>query len=237
MYSVFTKSFPGLLLALLVTGCGSMQVPFVGGEDRPSDAPTIEVPGEAQRVEGTELVENASQRATLPVAEPAPIPRLKAGNKELFERSLALLEEGRDDAAEVLLEELTQSQPELAGPWINLGIISLNQDDLVAAKVNFENAVAANVRNCDAQNLLGITHRRLGEFSEAEAAYIACLSHDPTQAQVQLNLGILYELYMGRLSDALVAYGVYQTLLTEPNQQVAGWVADLERRVDQIARR
>ena len=46
-----------------------------------------------------------------------------------------------------------------------------------------------------------------------------------------LNLGILYELYLGRLPEALAAYRQYQSLSSEPNRKVVGWVVDLERRL------
>ena len=49
--------------------------------------------------------------------------------------------------------------------------------------------------------------------------------------EAYLNLGILYELYLGRLDDALQAYQKYQALSESADQRVAGWVSDLERRL------
>jgi len=57
---------------------------------------------------------------------------------------------------------------------------------------------------------------------------------NPTLASILLSLGmlgILYELYLGRLDDALQAYQTYQTLSENPDMRVAGWVSDLERRI------
>ena len=45
------------------------------------------------------------------------------------------------------------------------------------------------------------------------------------------NLGILYELYLGKLPEALEYYRTYQSMLSEPDRRVQGWVMDLERRL------
>lgn len=230
MCNVFTKRRLLLLLAVLVSGCGTVSVPFMG-----QPQPAVEPPAADTSEAGT-----AERPAVVVAANPAvltAVPRLKSGNQALFDRAVALMADGNNDAAEVLLSELTESQPELAGPWINLGLIRLTQDDLAGAQSALHEAVAANPNNCDARNQLGIVLRRQGKFFAAEQQYQECLKVDPTRADVQLNLGILYELYMGRLSDALMAYGEYQMLTAEPDQQVAGWMADLERRVAQIAKR
>ena len=73
--------------------------------------------------------------------------------------------------------------------------------------------------------------RRAGDFLTAEANYLACTQRVPNFREAYLNLGILYELYLGRLDDALKAYQTYQTLSENPDMRVAGWVSDLERRI------
>ncbi len=226
MYSVFTKRGLLLGLVLLATGCGTVSVPFISQPERPLEPETSQTP----QAKARELAAPSPGVVT-------PVPRLKSGNQALFDRAVELMAAGKLDAAEVLLSELTESQPELAGPWINLGLIRVSQDDPAGAEAAYNEAVSANPNNCDARNQLGILLRRQGKFFAAEQQYLNCLKVDPTRADAQLNLGILYELYMGRLSDALVAYGEYQMLVAEPDQQVAGWVADLERRVAAIARR
>ena len=49
-----------------------------------------------------------------------------------------------------------------------------------------------------------------------------------------LNLGILYEVYLGKLPQALEAYREYQELQASvgaEDARVKGWVIDLERRL------
>jgi tetratricopeptide (TPR) repeat protein len=84
---------------------------------------------------------------------------------------------------------------------------------------------------CSARNELGVLLRRRGEFAAAEAHYLACLEHQPDFQPAHLNLGILYELYLGRLEEALAAYRRYQALAAQPDRKVGVWVVDLERRL------
>jgi hypothetical protein len=56
-------------------------------------------------------------------------------------------------------------------------------------------------------------------------------------APAYLNLAILYELYMGRFADALLAYQDYQLALPQPDSRVSGWMMDLERRISALATR
>jgi len=100
-----------------------------------------------------------------------------------------------------------------------------------AARSALTRAVDANPRNCAARTELGVLLRRHGEFAAAEAQYRACLQAVPDYQPAYLNLGILYELYLGRLEEALEAYRGYQRIAAEPDARVAGWVVDLERRL------
>jgi tetratricopeptide (TPR) repeat protein len=125
----------------------------------------------------------------------------------------------------------TFDQPELAGPWINLGqvYVALNQPE--DARLAFQQAIRANPRNCTAYNELGVLSRQSGDFTGAEVQYLTCLEMIPSFKDAYLNLGILYELYLGKLPEALEAYRRYQSLLLEPDHRVRGWVMDLQRRL------
>jgi Flp pilus assembly protein TadD len=148
-----------------------------------------------------------------------------------FQAALTLLQQDRFPEAEVLLLEITASQPELAGPWFNLGKVYLALERPEDARFAFEQAALANPRNCAVLNELGVLSRRAGDFEAAETRYLQCIEVRPDDAIAHLNLGILYELYLGRLADALDHYRRYQSMQSEPDRKVAGWVVDLERRL------
>ncbi|MFK7914978.1 MAG: tetratricopeptide repeat protein [Pseudomonadales bacterium] len=188
-------------------------------------------PAEPQTGSATAGVADAD-RAIAPAAANYEVPKVKGRSAQDFTDAVAAIKAGDLAQAERLLRSVTTSQPELAGPWVNLGQVYLQLGQEEEARLAFRHAIAANPANCAAYNQLGVLSRQMGDFTAAENHYLKCLSADPASADVYLNLGILYELYLGRLGDALSAYRQYQTLSLEPDRKVAGWVLDLERRTD-----
>ena len=211
---------PAIALAALLTlsACVSLS-------DKGSSTKSSEPDGPSDQV-----VDGPVSSEAFTTAMPPP-PEVKGDNAAEFEAAVAFIQQGQFDDAEILLLGITSDQPELAGPWINLGQIYVALDQPEEARRAFEAAVAANPWNCTAHNELGLLSRVNGDFEAAEQHYLGCLERVPDNDAANLNLGILYELYLGRLSDALVYYRQYQSLQTEPDRRVQGWVMDLERRL------
>lgn len=82
-----------------------------------------------------------------------------------------------------------------------------------------------------AHNNLGVIYRRTGRFSEAEQQYKAALADKRDSRDAHLNLGILYDIYLQQPAAALEHYQRYQELSGEPDEEVALWITDLERRL------
>ncbi len=164
-----------------------------------------------------------------------PVVEVDRKSAAMFDAALDAIAAGKLRDAEVLLTELTAREPKLSGPWVNLGMVQNELGSLDAAQASFKKAIDANPANCFAYTELGILARRAGDFVTAEANYRACLKHVPDFREAHLNLGILYELYLGRLSDALTAYRTYLTLLGSEDRRVSGWAMDLERRLALVA--
>ncbi len=159
---------------------------------------------------------------------------VKPQSAALFEAALVALRAADYAQAEGLLQQITNIQPELSGPWLNLGQVYLAVERTDSARAAFEKAIEANPTNCAAYNQLGVLARQEGRLDEAEGSYLACIDRDPTFPQVYLNLGILYEVYLGKLELALKAYREYQNLAAESgteDDRVKGWMVDLERRL------
>jgi Tfp pilus assembly protein PilF len=152
-------------------------------------------------------------------------------SEAMFQSALGAIRAQRYAEAESLLTELTTRQPALSGPWVNLGSVYEALGDNESAEKAYKRAIDANPGNCAAYVDLGVLARRSGDFLTAESNYLACIQHDPNFREAYLNLGILYELYLGRLDDALKSYQQYQALSQDPDLRVAGWVSDLERRI------
>ena len=212
MSTRFTEYGSVLLLSLTLSACG-------GGAalDQPAD-----VTG------GAGVAESPISATAVPDLPP---PDVKRGNQAAFTQAVTAMQEERFRDAEILLLEITSDQPELAGPWINLGQVYVALEQHEEARLAFNKAIAANPRNCYAYNELGVLSRRYGDFAGAETQYRTCIELVPEFKEAYLNLGILYELYLGKLPEALEYYRTYQSLLDEPDRRVQGWVMDLERRL------
>lgn len=77
----------------------------------------------------------------------------------------------------------------------------------------------------------GIELRRQGKFQEALAAYRQALMLQPDYALAHLNLAILLDLYLAQPEEALSHYRRFQELSPTPDEQVAAWITELERRL------
>ncbi len=78
-------------------------------------------------------------------------------------------------------------------------------------------------------NQEGIRYREAGDFDRAAATYLEALGEDEHAAMTHLNLGILYDLYLGKPGRALYHYTEYQFLTGGEDRTVLGWIKDLER--------
>ena len=148
-----------------------------------------------------------------------------------YEMALVSMRAGDASGAEKQFEKLAKDHPEFSGPNNNIGILHYRDGDVQKAKLAFENALKINPNSVVSLNYLGIISRGHGEFKQAQGFYEKALQADPNYAYVHLNYGILLELYMGKLSEALMHYKRYQELTEEEDKKVKGWIIELGRRV------
>lgn len=133
--------------------------------------------------------------------------------------------------AQGLLELMVETYPNLAGPYINLGITHHMLGEFDKAEKALKFAIETNPQNLDGYTRLGLLLRELGRFDEAEAIYVKALKVWPHHLPSTTNLGILYDLYMGRFADALVYYELSQQIAGGEDRQLKGWIIDLKRRI------
>ena len=89
-----------------------------------------------------------------------------------------------------------------------------------------------NPGNALTANNLALLLREQGRFEEAVTVLETGLSHSPVTAELHYNLAVISELYLLDLDGALTHYRRYRELAGTEEKQVAGWIADLERRLD-----
>lgn len=195
------------LLALAIAGCaGAPSAPERGDATARPAAPPA--PAEAASGEAT-----AARAAELH-----------------FAAALDLMRRERYDDAAVAFTAMTRAYPDLAGPYLNLGIIYARTDRAAEAERALRAAMERNPTSAVAYNLLGLLYREAGRFEEARRAYEGALAVDGSYADAHLNLAILHDLYLQRPESALVHYELYRRAGGE-DAMLERWIADLRQRV------
>lgn len=147
-----------------------------------------------------------------------------------YQDALDLMRSGDYGAAIPMLQDFSGKNPELAGPYINLGIAYRQMGNNDAALTALNKALELNPDNAAAHLQRGILYREAGDFQAALHAYDQALTLQPDYALAHRNIGILYDLYLQQSAQALTHYKRYLELVGEDDKTVSGWVVDLERR-------
>ncbi len=210
--SNFNNRFILLALLLLLSACQSVPEPAPEPEVVPE--PVVEVTPEVV--------------STAPVSEPEPIDF----NQQLYEQAITALKLGDTEIGLELLFELSNVAPEKPFIFTNLGLAYLKLNKMDLAEQAFRKAVSNDSKDAVAYNHLGILQRQKGQFENALEQYQRAIDIDQGYAAAYLNLGILFDIYLQDLGKALQRYEKYQTLTTEEDAQVAGWIIDIQRRIN-----
>ena len=172
-----------------------------------------------------------SPAVTVTAQKPALVePVVNAESRQLYQQALAALRAGRYAEAERGLLAVVQREPTLAGPHANLGILYSHNGKPDKAIESLRQAIQLNPDRAAYYNELGMVYRREGKFDEARHSYSKAVEVDATYANAQLNLGILYDLYLHDPEKALQHYERYRELAPGEAAMVTKWIADLQQR-------
>jgi tetratricopeptide (TPR) repeat protein len=213
-----------LAAATLLAGCGSVGMRLrdaLPGASAPADAASTATAGAPQAAANAHAAAAPKAASTGPIA-PA--------TQRAYDDALALMRAGHATDAERGFRALTQSDPDLAGPHANLGLLARQGGRLPEAVKELEKATTLAPGLAVAWNQLGLAYRQSGEFTKARDAYDHALAIDPNYATAVLNLGVLDDLYLGDSARALELYTRYLALTPAGDPVVAKWVADVKNR-------
>ncbi|MGB5324695.1 MAG: hypothetical protein WBN40_04635 [Pseudomonadales bacterium] len=110
-----------------------------------------------------------------------------------------------------------------------MALAAMDKGDQEAAGAAFRKMLEKGARSPDSLNHYAIYLREQWRMEEAEKVYLQALVAAPSSAMTHYNLGILYELYLGKQELALKHYRRYQKIVEAPDQQVSAWIEALER--------
>jgi Tfp pilus assembly protein PilF len=127
------------------------------------------------------------------------------------------------------LQFLLEAHPGLSGPSLNLALVYQSLGEAELAGQYYQRTLEINPNNLAAYNQYAIFLREQGEFHDSERIYKNALRVWEAHPQTHLNIGILYDLYLGDQVRALQHFQRYQQLTGSDNRLVSAWIADLER--------
>lgn len=235
---------PILVLGLTLNGCASL-----GGKQQDPEQASDELESSLDSV-AVELQEkSASPDPTPPWATDPSAAHLDGQQyrdeahrqqayaaRDDYNRALSDLKRGELELAFERLQKLHQAYPLLAAPLVNMAIIKREQSNLAEALALLEQAAAIDAENPLILTELGLLNRQLGNFDAAKTNYETAIAVDANYAKAHYNLGVLADLYLHDPNLALVEFEAYQSLLSEPNKTVTGWIAELKRRTKSTRR-
>ena len=214
--------------AMLLVACGSApskpkeasSEPVAVGAKAASGKPGAAAPGQS----GTNSAPGASPGS----ASGAPV-AVTARGKADFDRAVGFMRSGNNTEAELEFKQVALQYPQLAAPYVNLGILYRKTGRLDLSEDSLKTAVERNDGSAVAWTELGATQRLRGEFPNAAASYEKAISADPNFAPAYRNLGVVSDLYLGDPERALTAFERYKELTGE-EKPVSGWIAELRAR-------
>ena len=223
-------------LMLATSGCSTLEAPLKAIQDNVV-APVSKAVAAVAAPSPAASAAGAVPAAPAAAVAAAPAPRVDVpvapAAQRAFDESLRALRAGRNEDAERGFRALTQSNPELGGPFANLGVLQRQAGKLDDSVKSLEQAVQASPDQPLYFNQLGISYRQQGQFAKARGAYEKAVALDPNYASAHLNLGILHDLYLRDNAKALEQYDRYIALAAGKDATVAKWVADLKNRKPQ----
>jgi tetratricopeptide (TPR) repeat protein len=173
---------------------------------------------------------NPSAATPAPAVPAGPvIPKAPARANSEYARALQLMRGGDSTQAILDFQVMTQSYPDLSGPYANLGILYRNANQLAEAEAAFAKATERASWDAATWNEYGLTLRQAGKFPEARAAYEKATAANPSYAPAHRNLGVLLDLYLDDPISAQAELETYKTLTGE-DKTVNGWIAELRSR-------
>jgi tetratricopeptide (TPR) repeat protein len=157
--------------------------------------------------------------------------RIGAEVRTQYESALRYLEQGLYELGIAALVQVTERAPELASPYIELGMAYSRAGDLERAEASLVKALDLSGAHPVAHNELGLIYRRRGRFALARESYEQSLAAYAELHFARKNLAILCDLYLRDLVCALENYEAYSALVPE-DAQAAIWIADIRSRLN-----
>lgn len=150
-----------------------------------------------------------------------------SGDIERYREALTQLAQHKYQDASPVLLDLTQQHPDLAGPWANLGLISLRQGNTSDAEKYVREALKHNPRLPAALNLLGSIEYTKGNIRVAEKLFLDAIDSNPDYSMAHYNIALLYDIFLQDIAKAISHYEKYLQLTGNNDTKTQQWLEEL----------
>ena len=209
LHAYINPGLVAIIMLLFLAGCATTPAPTPESEQLPETAPAGGMP----------------QKKVSPEVQQA------------FDKAVATLRSGNYKQAIREFSSVSRRAPKLAAPYINQAIAYRHTDDLLLAEKATQEALKRDSKSPEALNMLGLIKRANGDFKAAKNSYQQAISIRPDYAEAHLNLAMLCDIYLVDWSCAKTHYDRFQAIQGQPDKQVKGWIADLDRRMKKAGKR
>ncbi|WP_143247454.1 tetratricopeptide repeat protein [Agaribacterium haliotis] len=137
---------------------------------------------------------------------------------------------GKLDLALSQAQALTETEPKLSGPWLIIGNVAAEREQLDKAQQAYSSAIDTNAKNVNAYLRLALTQRRSGEYLLAQNTLVRALETWPDFPEAHLNIAVLYDIYLNHPIRAQRHYEAYQFLSHGKDAEANKWLAEVQSR-------
>lgn len=150
-------------------------------------------------------------------------------SRSAFERAIALMNVGENDAAIELLKQVIERSPGFTAPHIDIALAFLRTGKRDLAEQHLKTALALVPGHPAASNEYGLLLRKTGRFREAREVYEKAIHGFPDYLPGRRNLGILCDLYLNDPTCALEQFEAYSERMPG-DEKIKIWIAELRTR-------
>lgn len=156
--------------------------------------------------------------------------KISKGSVLLFIEAKKAMRDKNLAKAKQKLSVITKKDHALSGPWVLLGHIAVDNNELQTAQSHYQKAIEINPDNINAYVALAKVQRHIGEFHIAQNTLVSALALWKDCPEAHLNLGILYDLYLNQPKKAQQHLEAYLFLDGYKNKQAIAWFDEVKSR-------
>ena len=147
---------------------------------------------------------------------------------QIYKNAIVALNNNELAKAEKLFISMSERQPNIAGSWANLALISIKEDNLAQAEVYAKTALVKNPNMPQALNLSGYLAQKKGAINIAKSYYLQAISHKSDYALAHYNLALVYDVYLQDIAKAIEHYQYYLAYNKQQDENTENWLEGLQ---------